>query len=274
VVFVLPRTPPAMAKDDAKRWDEAMKRAKDAYIAGFYSLLAIGPYGERLTGKVDPQAPNLEEIAGYPFFMANEDLSIDALTRNLANRVLEPSSTEDYLNQSPVEILTGFTNQRRPSVFPILVKTDKQRRLTMSMVDTATFFKQDDDDDEGSDSSPNMIGPPSGFKELAPFELSALAEQYVLRVGPAELRSWQETGLARLNGNLAATVKTKPVKEKPLAESTLLAQRDEIFSRYFVAMARAIPKGKWKGRQYVYEVTLNTEPLCRLGTPERFVQSK
>ncbi len=83
-------------------------------------------------------------------------------------------------------------------VTPVLFKVGPKNQLLATFLDTSVFGRPDP--------STDLVPAFEGFKEIFPFDLWAIRENYILAVSEPEATAWQEVAGKRWHGDIRASV--------------------------------------------------------------------
>jgi len=265
--FVNPKPKAGMALDDAKDTAEKIHLLRRALVANFYRLLTFGRYSERARMDIDSSQGG-SQVPRFPVInLASVDTSKIATEQKRNSVTFEGAGVtrepDGGLSGDEVgSMIEGFRPRFAPQIF-----VGPKSKLLMTFVDTRSFFK---DEIQRVESLPvqttGIIVPGGDMIEVIPFELLAIRQWYALVVTENEASAWASVAKSRMSG---LTNKDLPDDlergGKPLPQSDLLSQVDDIFANFLVANTAIRESTTADGQVFSYALSLNTEPLCRLG---------
>ena len=270
VTFVLPKIPAGMPLDQAQKLTVKYQTMMRAEVANFYRLLAFGHYQERLQNfNINPGHDQFT-VPGYPYLLLPTD------DQRKGKSLIEDLESEGVLgNALPtlglagMDPVGGVLADDRPKVYPLLVQNDEKRRPYVMSFAGPKFYGERFAKVTTSDSRDLEKGmTPAGFTEVVPFELLAIREHYVIAISRAESEAWDKIAAKRRNGLLDAQLsQDRAIGGVVLPHSKLLNSKDQIFTDFLIANTKIVESATEDGQVFEYQVSLNTEPLCRAGRP-------
>ena len=252
--FVIPKPPAGLPLSKAGEISETYQKWTNAYVASFYRLLSFGRADERMQKPVNYM--RFSNIPGpFPFLMVSSDLtSTEFFARLKENRITEPRIGEE----DKIEVMMkGFETP----VVPVLFRVGSKNRKYI-----ATFLPASDFGDPADN---EVVNPLQGFQEIFPYELWSIRENYLLSVSEEEKDSWFQIYRSRREGDINNSL--NQIEQKfgnAIPHERLLEERNRIFAYYLVSNTSITQSSTDDGQIQAYKVSLNTEPLCRLGRPD------
>lgn len=258
--YVIPKAPSGIALDFAQENTMKNQKIMRRYASNFYNLMAFGHYATRLQ-----RIPSGDYITGLPYIIGRN--INDELINTLKNVSVEP---KDFSDSDSFE---SYLTARRfdLGVAPILFwDREKNGSLYASVVDSELIFQRQLAEIRGASGKKEsleerMVRVSEGNIDVIPYELIAIREHYLLLVSETELEAWEKVQRARNSGLAAELPDNLSSGDSPLKASLLLQKRNKIFKSYLLANVAIKESATADPQIMAYKVSLNTEPLCRLG---------
>lgn len=256
IKFIMPTLPGGIATDEAEKIMQTYRLVMNRQVSMFFAKHAFGFDGKRQL--LSPTRPFGLIGLSHPFlFLQSKDASakpLAILAGSSAGNAVRKAGYQNMVTTYKGKKLgyddaTGLDDcEYQNCIAPIMVIDQQTRAITMTMVDK-TFSM------------------PSEYQQATSVELRALQQYFTILVSPSTVKAWDEVAEARGYGVIETSLPDKRDEGAPLGASDLLKRHDGIWISYLVSNTKIVESATDDPNVFAFELTLNTEPFCRLGRP-------